>query len=48
MSRLVKIVLRMHDVYGDDVKEFFSPAEGTKMKMTKETAKRVKVKVSIT
>ena len=27
MSRLVKIVLRMHDVYGDDQQEFFSPAE---------------------
>lgn len=49
MSRLVRIVLRLHDVYGDaDGTEFYSKKENGQITMKKETAKRVKVKVSIT
>lgn len=48
MSRLVRLVLRLYDLYGDDQQEFYSSRQKGNMVMTKEVANRVKVKVSIT
>lgn len=48
MSRLVRVVLRLYDVYGEDNEKFYSSGKESDITMKKETARRVKVKVSVT
>lgn len=48
MSRLVRVVLRLYDVYGESNEKFYSSGKQSELTMNKETARRVKVKVSVT
>lgn len=47
MSRLGRLLMRLHDAYGDASQQFYSEASNSLLTMKKEVLKRVQVKISV-